>query len=164
MKAILVQNHQSRQEMGNQFDIAAYSPDRQLVLLAEVKWLKELTEEEAAFFRRNLLAHQLLTEVPYFLLAHRNAFFLWKGKGTPGNRPDFKAAAKPVLKKYLGDLADTGSGAGPESMELAVKLWLSDLASGIEQPDPNSEADKMLVDSGLLDSLKGGEVRREYFE
>jgi hypothetical protein len=147
--------------MTEAFDIAAYSPRRQLVLLAEVKWLKESSEENAVFFRRNLLSHSLLSDVPYFLLAYRNGFFLWKGSSDPGSSPDFRAPAKPVLKKYLGALAETERGPGPEGMESAVNLWLSELASGIQEPDLESEPDKMLVESGLYDQLKGGEVRRQ---
>jgi hypothetical protein len=65
--------------MRNQYDIAAYSSDRQLVLIADIKAGKEISEENAAHFRRNLLAHGLLVEVPYFLLAYKTHFFLWKG-------------------------------------------------------------------------------------
>jgi hypothetical protein len=147
--------------MQSRFDIAAYSPNRQLVLLAEVKWLKEASEENAIFFRRNLINNKLLPRIPYFLIAYRNALYLWKESTAADSPPDFKAAAKPVLKKYLGTVAENDPGPGPEGMETAVKLWLSDLASGVEDPDPQSAADKMLVDSGLYDQLKFGEVGRD---
>jgi hypothetical protein len=150
--------------MRNEFDIVAYAPNRQLVLIAEVRWLKETSEENAAFFRRNLLSHGLLKESPYFLIAYRSAIFLWKGTSAPDARPDFKSPAKPVLRKYLGAMADTDQGPGPESMESAIKLWLSELASGIQEPDSNSEADSMLVTSGLYERLKGAELRREVLE
>jgi hypothetical protein len=153
-----------RIEMRTEFDIAGYSPTRELVLIAEVKWLKESSEENAVYFRRNLLSHRLLSEVPYFLLAYRSSFFLWRGASDPGASPDFKAPAKPVLKKYLGTFAESESGPGPESMESAVNLWLSELASGIQEPDPSSEPDKMILDSGLYDRIKGGEVRRQMLE
>ncbi len=147
--------------MRNQFDIAAYSRDRQLILLAEVKWVKESSEDTAVFFRHNLLSHQLLPQVPFFLLAYRNALFLWKEASQSDARPNFQAATRPVLKKYLGGLADSDTGPGPEGMESAIKLWLSDLASGIESPDAGSDADKMLVDSGLYEMIRNGEVHRD---
>ena len=147
--------------MRNQFDIAAYSRHRQLVLLAEVNWVKESSEETAVLFRHDLISHQLLPQVPFFLLAYRNALFLWKEASRPDARPNFQAATRPVLKKYLGDLADSDTGPGPEGMESAVKLWLSDLASGIESPDARTDADKMLVDSGLYELIRHGEVHRD---
>jgi hypothetical protein len=159
-----MKSFQLRCEMGNQFDIAAYSPNRELVLLVEVKWSKDSSQEGAVFFRRNLRNHGMLTDGPHFLLANRNNLFLWKGSSGPDAEPDFRGPAKPVLKKYLGDIAETEVGAGPESVELAFKLWLTDLARGSQLPDPESAADRMLVDSGLYQQIKGGEVRRESTE
>jgi hypothetical protein len=155
---------QLRHEMRNRFDIAAYSSAKELVLLVEVKWSKESSEEDAIFFRRNLRNHSILTDGPHFLLAYRNNLFLWKGSTSPDAQPDFRSPAKPVLRKYLGEIAETASGAGPESLELAFKLWLTDFARGSELPDPKSDADKMLVDSGLYQKIRGGEVRREAIE
>lgn len=146
--------------MSGKFDIAAYSKTRQLVLLAEIHSLRESSEDAAVQFRMNLLTHNFLGEVPYFLIADRNSLFLWKQGSEPGKRPDFKSPAKPVLKKYLGNLADTNDRIGAESLDQAIRLWLTDLATEYEPPNPDSEADKMLVQSGLLACLKGGEIRR----
>jgi hypothetical protein len=147
--------------MRNQYDIAGYSFDRQLVLIADVKAGKETSEENAAHFRRNLLAHGLLAEVPYFLLAYKTQFFLWKGTRDADSRPDYKAAAKPVLEKYLGEIGESARGPGSESLEIAVKSWLSELASGVRAPDTLFAPDQMLVESGLFERLKGGEVLSE---
>ena len=156
----MTSNHQ-RLEMRDRHDIAGYSPDRKLVLIADVKAGKKTSEENASFFRRNLLAHGLLSEVPYFLLAYKTQFFLWKGVRGPDARPDYQAAAKPVLEKYLGKIAEDERGPGSEGLEIAVKSWLSELASGIQVPAAQSAPDQMLVESGLYDCLKGGEVHSE---
>ena len=148
--------------MRSQFDIAAFSRSRELVLLAEVKWQKENSEENAISFRKNPLKSGLLPAVPFFLIAYRSGLFLWKETSPPEAKPDYKAAAKPVLKKYLGNFADNEKVPGPESMESAIKLWLSDLANGFESPDSNSEPDKMLVASGLYDRIQNGEVRQHF--
>jgi hypothetical protein len=42
-------------------------------------------------------------------------------------------------------------------MRLAVSGWLGDLASSLCKPD-DSEADQMLVDSGLYELMKNGTV------
>ncbi|HTU65770.1 MAG TPA: hypothetical protein VMF52_07465 [Steroidobacteraceae bacterium] len=143
------------------YDIAVYSKSRQLVLLAEVKWVKESSEASATFFRKNLIANHLLPCEPHFLLAYRNEFFLWDAGSSADDPPRFRAPAKSVVKKYLSTVSSAEVAPGPESMESAVKLWLSELVSGIELPDASSEPDKMLVDSGLYEKIKNGEVTRK---
>jgi hypothetical protein len=44
-------------------------------------------------------------------------------------------------------------------MELAIASWLNDLANNVRKPDPSSEADQMLIRSGLYDQMKHGVVR-----
>lgn len=150
--------------MRNEFDITGYSPDRKLVLVGEVKYLKETSDENATFFRRNLLSHGLLSSEPYFLLVYRTTLFLWKGHSAVEAKPDYIASMKPVLKKYLKTLSADDDAAGPETLEFATKTWLSDLASEVRSPDPKSEPDKVLIESGLYESLKGGDVRRQIVE
>jgi hypothetical protein len=65
-----------------------------------------------------------------------------------------------VLREYLGKRAEAGGTRG-ESLQLALVSWLGDLASAIRQPDPTSEADQMLVKSGLYDKIRFGEVKSE---
>ena len=147
--------------MQNQFDMTGYSPRNELILLVETKWSKDSSEQVAVAYRTNLIANDLLPRDPFFLLAYRNNLFLWREKAGDQAGPDYKSSAKPVLKKYLPSIPDPEKELGPESLEFAIKLWLADLASGYEQPDLNSEADKMLVDSGLFKRLKGGQIRRD---
>ena len=153
-----------RIEMPNQFDFAAYSPARELVMLIEVKWSKDSSEEDAIFFRKNLRGNRILSDGPHFMLAYRNRLFLWKGSSAPDAKPDYASPAKPILKEYLGERTDAENEVGPETLEQAYKLWLIDLIRGSKVPDPKSDADNILVDSGVYARIKGGEIRRGFLE
>ena len=151
----------SRHKMPGAFDISVYSRDRQLVLLAEIKWDKESSEQNATYYRRNLLSHGLLSSVPFFLLANRSTLNLWRGTASPDEAPTYTAAAKPIFKRYLGPLADDERGPGSESLQFALTRWLSEFADESRAPDQSSDADQMVINSGLAQQLKGGEVREE---
>jgi hypothetical protein len=147
--------------MTQHFDIVAYSADHRRVLVVECKGGKMTSPENAAQFRRNLMAHSAITPTPYFLLAFPTSLFLWKAETAPGELADFTAPAKPVLRSYLGSLVDREPGLQGQSIELAMLSWLGDLAAAIRKPDPKSEADQMVVKSGLYDKIRRGEVKSE---
>jgi hypothetical protein len=147
--------------MAVQADIVVESPDERRVLIVECKRTKDVSNEQAARWRRNYVAHGLDAHVPYFLLAFSSGLFLWRANTNIDAPPDFTAPAKPVLKRYLGPIADQVDGPIEESLEIAFSTWLSDLASGIRKPDADSEADQMLVDSGLLAKIKNGKLRTQ---
>jgi hypothetical protein len=93
-------------------------------------------------------------------LAIPSRLFLWNTDGGKDAAPNFTADAQPVLRDYLGPIADQEGGPRGESLKLAIASWLGDLASKLRSPD-KSEADRMLVESGLLDKIKGGRVRTD---
>jgi hypothetical protein len=61
----------------------------------------------------------------------------------------------------MGRVADQPQAPLHESLEIAFSTWLSDLANGIREPDASSEPEQMLVQSGLLQRIKGGRVRTQ---
>jgi hypothetical protein len=141
-------------------DIVVDSATGSRILFVECKITRKSTPEEAAQVRRNLLAHSQLPADAFFLLAMPSRLFLWskdRGKDAP---PSFTADAQPVLRDYLGTIADQEGGPRGESLELAIASWLGDLVSNLRTPD-KSDADRMLVESGLLDKIKGGRVRTD---
>ncbi len=152
-------SHQPALTMRSQFDLEGYSPDGQLVLAGEVKRSLAATQESATVFRRNLIAHGLLPRDVYFLLAFRTVVYLWKPQAGDESLPDFKAASKPVLKKVLGEVAEDESAPGVESLEFAFKHWLSGFTYDTSVPENDSDADRMIVDSGLHSRIQGGEIR-----
>jgi hypothetical protein len=46
-------------------------------------------------------------------------------------------------------------------LQLLVFWWLSMLANGLRGADPTSEAERMLIDSGVYEELRQGEVQFE---
>ena len=142
--------------MALQVDIVIESPDRRRILIVECKRARDASSQQAVRWRRNFVAHGLDSEVPYFLLAFPTDLFLWRANANIEAPPDFTAPANGVLKRYLGPIADQPGGPLEESLEIAFSFWLSDLAHGVRQPDALSEADQMLVNSGLLEKIRGG--------
>jgi hypothetical protein len=141
-------------------DIVVDSPAGQRVLFVECRATRKSTPEDAAHVRRNLIAHSQLPSDAFFLLAMTSKLFLWDKDGAANAAPNFTADAQPVLRDYLGSIADQEGGPRGESLELAIASWLGDLTSNLRRPD-KSDADRMLVDSGLFEKIKGGRVRTE---
>jgi hypothetical protein len=139
-------------------DIVAYSPDHRRMLIVECKMSTETSSESAARLRRSLLQHGLLAETPFFLLAYPTGLFLWKGDAKVDEQPAFSAPAKPILRKYLGEAAKDDANLRGESLELALYSWLSDLVSGVRTPETGNEADQILVQSGLYEMIRRGQV------
>jgi hypothetical protein len=141
-------------------DIVVESPTGRRVLIVECKSTKRSTPEDAAQVRRNFLAHNQFPADAFFLLAMPTKLFLWGNDPGGGSAPSFSADARPVLREYLGPIADQEGGPRGESLELAIASWLGDLTSNLRSAD-QSDADRMLVESGLLDKIKGGRVRTD---
>lgn len=142
-----------------EYDIVIETANRTRVLVAECKRMKVTSATEAANLRHSL---QVLTRDPtssYFMLVVPTALFLWTENADARAEPQFSVAAKPVLKRYLGDIADLPGGPLSESLEMAIYSWLNALACGIRTPDLDSEPERAVVESGLFDKLKGAIVR-----
>ena len=147
-------------QMSAPLDIVVDSPTGRRILVVECKTTSKSTPQDAAHLRRNLLVHNQLPADAFFLLAIPSRLFLWSWDRDVNAAPNFTADAQPVLRDYLGPIANQKGGPRGESLELAIASWLGDLTSNIRSPD-KSDADRMLVDSGLLDKIKGGRVRTE---
>jgi hypothetical protein len=147
--------------MSAEADIVAYSPDQRAVLVVECKAVRDVTPSSAAHLRRNLLTHSLVADAPYLLIAYPRDLFMWKRDSQWDAPPDFTASLNSVLSEYLGKVAEEYTAVRAESLELALYSWLSDLASTIRKPSPNSDADQMLVRAGVYDQIKRGEVKSQ---
>lgn len=151
-------SHQSIR-MPFQYDIVVETADGTCVLVVECKRMKVTSAVQAAELRRSLQAHSRALSPAFFMLAFHTGIFMWRAEAASDAQPEFSAAAKPVLTRYLGAVADRPGGPLPESLEIAISSWLSDLVSGIREPDLDSEPERMVVESGLLAKIKGGIVR-----
>jgi hypothetical protein len=138
-------------------DIAVFSKDRRPVLIVEVRDSDvHSTAESAAGLRRSLLAHHLLPDAPFFMLATRIQLFLWRGDAHSNAYPWYSAAARSVLDSYGSRHANRGKPFRGGALEIVMFSWLSDLASGVRAPSPDSEADRVLLESGLYEQIRGG--------
>jgi len=129
------------------------------ILIVVCRPTQDTSSQYATRFRRNLVAHGLDLDLPYFLLAFPTRLFLWRANANIEAPPDFTASTQAVLKRYMGRFADRPGGPCEESLEIALTVWLNYLANGFRQPEALSEADQMLVTSGLLEKIKGGRFR-----
>ena len=141
-------------------DITVESRLRKTVLVVECKFEKDGSPAVASRLRNRLLSDGYL-DVPaeaFFMLALPTSFHIWKPGVASDDPPSCSASTAPILRSYLGRIAEQILWPGAEGMELTVSAWLSDLAASIREPD-TSEADQMIVDVGLYELLKGGSVR-----
>jgi hypothetical protein len=138
-------------------DIVVETPQRR-VLLVECKWIKEPSAKKATDLRDNFA--QLSTEqADFFMLALRTGLHIWRRETPSGRPPDFTASTKQIWREYLGKMAERPDAIRSEAMEFAVASWLNDLANDVRAPNSTSEADQVLLQSGVYQRIKNGVVR-----
>src|SRR5437867_10557439 len=84
-------------------DVAAFTSTGSLPLAVELKGRLNASPEWATQMRRNLLAHGVVTQAKYFLLAMPDRFYLWRGTAndlaeTP---PTYQIDPKNLLAPYF---------------------------------------------------------------
>lgn len=143
-------------------DIAVFSRDRRPILAVEVRE-GELysTVESASGLRRSLMAHHLLPDVPFFMLATPIQIFLWLGDPSPDAIPNYSASAEPVMDSYSSKQANRRRPRRGGALEIVMFSWLADVAIGIRPLSTDSALDRMLLDSGLFEQIRGGSVEFE---
>ena len=157
--------------MARRTDIAVYSPDGDLRLAVEVKALPNASKAWAASTLRNLIVHGALPEVPYFMLALPDHFYLWKDPhfasygdhdSLPDSiEPDHEANAGRVLSHYLNGVSTPLHDLSGHSLELLVASWLSELMNSELTRETAPPDLQWLFDSGLYDAIKKGSVATE---
>ena len=138
-------------------DVVLETPSRRL-LLVDCTWMREPTLAKV-IDQRDGLTPLWDIDFDYFMLTLRAELYLWRKDAPAGSPPEFTASATQIWRQYLGELADTPETLVSEDMQLAVAVWLNNLANNIAEPNPESEADQLLLRSGLYDWMKGGDVR-----
>jgi hypothetical protein len=138
-------------------DIAVFSKDRRPVLVIEVKDTEiYATAEAATALRRSLMAHQLLPNVPFFMLATPIQIFLWLDDAKPDAYPNYSAAANPILDAYTSRRANREKAVRGGALEIVIFSWLSDVGRGAPALSADSAVDRMLLESGLYEQIQGG--------
>jgi len=135
------------------------SRHRRRLLLIECMPAYVFPIEHAAIAREDLLASCEI-DAPYFMLAFTSGLYLWRKDTTPGASPDYTASPETIWRAYLGERElQNPAGVHELNVETAVTVWLEDLAWGTRKLDPRSDADRMLVRSGLYREMERGTVR-----
>ncbi|HXL36123.1 MAG TPA: hypothetical protein VN954_02855 [Ktedonobacteraceae bacterium] len=129
------------------------------IAVVEVKNQQNLSRDIATKFRRNMLAHGLLAQIPYFLLASQDVGYLWKepkyvSYNTP---PNYEFPMDKVVTRYLK--REPGQRLYGAELELVVLQWLTDLTQGTQE---NVEEPEITLSiSGFIESIKGATVLAE---
>jgi hypothetical protein len=141
-------------------DIAAYSPEKKLVLVVEVKNRRSASPEWAAQMRRNLVAGSVVPSSQYFLLALPDVFYLWQT--APGRQPDalpdYSIDPAPLLAPYVDQTQVSIGDISEQGLELLTSAWLQDLMSADMSKERTNPALSWLFDSGLFDAIKNGSI------
>jgi len=147
--------------MQSQPDIAVYSSDRQLQLVAEIKRMPSKGAQWAAELHRNLLEYHAIPPSPFFLLVLPDQLYLWStNQGEDSYLPHYEAVTTSALKKYLPKKFHRPSEISELGLQLAMQFWLSELT------DPNAAVDaheygKWVTESGLSEAIRRGSVQIE---
>lgn len=140
------------------YDAAVFSPDQKIQLIAEVKAKRGATETWATQMRRNLLAHQAITNTPFFLLALPDHFYLWRDGATNVEEkpPDYSVETEKLLSPYLRNTGLSLQSLSASSFEFLVIAWLRDLVQTKISPDTPEQ--QWLIESGLFQAIQNGAV------
>lgn len=149
--------------MGYRADIAGYDRTGKLVLAVEAKAKGGASPDWAAKLRRNLLAHGVVSESPYFLLALPDHFYLWKAQpsGSLERQPDYDVDPTPLLRPYFERSGVSPLRVSGGSFELILGSLLQDLLNTPDLSGPIAQNNPWLVESGLHSQLRGGRIAYE---
>ncbi|MEW6129331.1 MAG: hypothetical protein AB1757_19985 [Acidobacteriota bacterium] len=142
-------------------DVAAYSPDKKLKLVVEVKkkpGKKTSLKSWVKTIHHNLIAQGGVPQTPYFLLAVvPDKFYLWKHETLAASNkpPDYEVNVSDLLKKYVEKTSFTFETASEYQFERLISQWLEDTIRAKKSDD---EALRWIYESGLYDDIKGGLV------
>lgn len=149
--------------MISQWDVAVYDRNEQLVLAVEIKSKIDATTEWAARLRRNILAHGVYPNTPFFLLVLPRYFYLWTQSNLKPDAvaPDYIIDAQPILQPYVAQTGIISDHLSEQSLELIITSWLGEVMYSGKTPNNLGESERWLVDSGLLDAIAGGHFANE---
>lgn len=154
----MLTNILSSTHMAVEADIVLETPNKRL-LHVECTWMKEPSMADVIEVRDDL--SELWTiESEYFMLALQTDLHLWRTDAPAGSQPLFTASPRQIWHYYLGERGDDLDFIRSEVMIILLGAWLNALAHNIMRLDPDSEADQLLIKSGLYDRMKRGVVTR----
>jgi hypothetical protein len=147
--------------MAQRLDLAAYDRDDQLALVVEVKRKVDASKDWVSQLRRNIMAHGVFPNPPFFLLALPDRFYLWKNGNDNASEPSYAIDAEPLLRPYFERAGVQADKISSQSLELMVAAWLNELVHTGKKPSELESSEQWLIESGLYEALMGGRLDRE---
>jgi len=146
-----------------QADLVVRGADGRLVLMVEVKRYHQKSPSWAAQFRQNLLAHGDQPNVPYFLFAFLDHFYLWcdAEPGPSLRQPDYIINAESILQPYFDRANISKDQVAGQSLVLIVSTWLATLIYTNPEPSDLDESQSWILESGLYSAIQGGKIEHE---
>lgn len=141
-------------------DLVAYNPEGQITLIVEAKSKTDTSRSWATRMRRNMLAHGVVPNSRFLLLALPDRLYLWKdASNTPELvEPTYEIDATPFFKPYYERARISPDHLSGQSFDLIVTSWLNELIqTGIPATVPEPQR-QLLEESGLLEALEGGSL------
>jgi hypothetical protein len=144
-------------------DILVFDRNGQLALIADVKSKLGTSSDWAAKMRRNMYAHGLLPQAPFFLLALPDRFYLWKNadKTLEILEPTYQVDPTPFLQPYFEKTGLSPDNITGRSFELIIASWLNQVLRVQSPQDLQDRNQEWLVSSGLFERLTGGHIELE---
>ena len=144
------------------WDLSFDNPDGQLTLVVEVKNKTNVSLEWVAKLRRNILAHSILPNAPYFLIVFPDKFYLWIDENyIEESKPAYIIDAYSILQPYFERAGVTASQISGQSLELIVAAWLGEIIYSPKPPENIDDSQRWVMDSGLYAALTGGKFEHE---
>ena len=140
--------------------MVAYDQSGKAILLAEVKNTYRTSDQWAARFRRNLLAHGTLPKTRFFLIATPEHMYFWRQEDPAPEEegPHFTMDAAHELKPYFERFKQTPEKTGGQALELILFSWLLDLAQSGQVRAELDPSLRWLSESGLLEALRNARI------
>ena len=138
-------------------DIIVYARDRRLALAVEITSLSEPIQDVIAT-RRHLVMHPLFPRASFFLLVNPSSMFLWREETLSIAPPDYEVSADAVVNYLLGQESRKWEMTQGE-LEIIVLHWLGTIVNGLREADPASPPEQMLIESGLYELIRNGDLQ-----
>lgn len=151
--------------MNSGSDILVFDQNDRPILAIEAKTKTDASVEWAMRLRRNILAHGLLPNTEFFLIATPNRFFIWKSNGINSllSEPTRTVDASALLAPYFMQTGVTPEDISGSSFELIVNSWLAELMySGVNTHQARGSSE-WIADLGLQEALAGGHLGQRVF-
>lgn len=144
-------------------DILIRNRDETPIAAIEVKNHRVWPESLPSRMRRNMIAHGVLPQVPFFLLLSQHKGFAWRNSDAVEDEawdrpPDVEFSMDQVIQRYAPSGLTNHWLRGAE-LEFIVLRWLDDLAAGNRNYEDAAET--ALAEIGFIEAIDNASVLPE---